>query len=467
MIEIYAKLAEKNAFLLEGEAIYIVGKRPKRKIKITSQIYDYLKNNKKIAENDYHKIFFLYAKAYITVTCEFQKDERPKISVIIPVKDRPEDLALCLDSLKKLNWQEDKLEIIVINDGGNGELCQNPNLLEDVKVVNNETSKGPAQARNRGAEIATGEVLAFIDSDCIAEENWLEELTPWLMTKEIGAIGGVVAGYYNQTPLDRYEASLSPLAVSNKFQYEANTKATFYVPTCNVLVKKSVFDELNGFNEALHLGEDVDFCWRMRNTGVALALVQKGIVWHKHRSDLYPMLKRRFQYGTSEADLYKRHQDKEKNFPLPKMSLLISIFSILGVLNLNLIPILLTVILLIILAVQKKQECEKNNLPITYIEALSMAGRTTYAFAYYACFHLIRYYLVLLLIIGIFIPKIIIFALAALIFSAAVDYFVHKPNLNYLNFLLFYSLEQVFYQLGVLAGCIKHKYFRSYLLKFI
>ena len=67
-----------------------------------------------------------------------------------------------------------------------------------------------------------------------------------------------------------------------------------------------------GFTASLHLGEDVDFCWRMRRQGYSLLYVPRGTVAHKHRNRLNRMLLRRGAYGTSEAKLYHDHRDKKK-----------------------------------------------------------------------------------------------------------------------------------------------------------
>jgi len=82
------------------------------------------------------------------------------------------------------------------------------------------------------------------------------------------------------------------------------------------MVIGAAFTAAGGFEAGRHLGEDVDFCWRKRDLGYDLLYVPYGKVAHKHRNRLAGMLRRRRQYGSSEAGLYRTHRDKRKSFLL-------------------------------------------------------------------------------------------------------------------------------------------------------
>ena len=361
---------------------YISGERPKRRVTINENTFTLLSKlliGKDITTNkkENNILFYLANKSYLKIeaSCLTTRDVLPLVSVIIPVKDRAKDLDECLQSLKCLDWPKDKLEIIVIDDGSRD---TSPKVAEDqgAIVIKNQNSLGPAAARNKGAEIAQGEILAFIDSDCIAEKNWLNDLIPWLLSEPVGLIGGQVASFYTQSTLDRYEAACSSLSISNKFLYETDKKSTFYVPSCNMLIKKDLFKNINGFNPEMHLGEDVDLCWRARNSGAALIFTPTGKIWHKHRNILGAMLKRKLEYGTSEADLYKRHKDYKKSFPIPITSFGFFLSIMVSLITLLWQPLILSTLFLLISASNKKRLCKKIEEKITLIEALNMAFRT-------------------------------------------------------------------------------------------
>ena len=69
---------------------------------------------------------------------------------------------------------------------------------------------------------------------------------------------------------------------------------------CNLLVRKEVFMKLGGFQEDLHVGEDVDLCWRMQDSGYDLEYGPIGKIYHRHRNTVQAFCRRRFDYGTSE-----------------------------------------------------------------------------------------------------------------------------------------------------------------------
>ena len=89
--------------------------------------------------------------------------------------------------------------------------------------------------------------------------------------------------------------------------------------------------------------------------------------------------------------------------------------------------------------------------------------RSYFSFGYFTLFHLVRYYLILLLALGFLVHPVWFFGGAALLFTSGVDYRVKKPKLTYPVFLFFYTLEHLAYQIGVFWGCLKLRYFRPYL----
>jgi hypothetical protein len=90
--------------------------------------------------------------------------------------------------------------------------------------------------------------------------------------------------------------------------------------------------------------------------------------------------------------------------------------------------------------------------------------RSYLASYYFAFFHLVRYYLILLCGLGFLLHSVWFFCGLAVLLTSSVDYCVKRPNLPYPVFLLFYILEHLAYQIGVFWGCLKLRYFRSYLL---
>jgi mycofactocin system glycosyltransferase len=381
------------------------------------------------------------------------------------VRDQPVDLVDCLMSLEEIDYPIDRLEIIVVDDGSKKAAAQFVSS-ERVKIIRNDKSQGQAAARNTGAEKARGEILAFLDADCIAGKGWLKELVPFFQAAGTGAVGGFVGGFYNKSALDRYEEVSSSLNMGKRLIIEGKTESGFYVPTANLLVKCDVFMSAGGFKTGMSVGEDVDFCWRMRDMGHALIYAPCGTVAHKHRNRLTRMLKRRADYGTSESILYRAHRDKKKGMVAPLLHGLSFLALALAVLLLNPYPLIALPLLFGIDTWHKKKTLRNFNTGITLPQLAGSSLRSMISFYYFAFFHAARYYLALLLAVGFWWQPVWIWGGLAIVYASIVDYSVNKPRLFYPVYLLFYCLEHLAYQVGVFLGCVRARYFGSYIVKF-
>jgi mycofactocin system glycosyltransferase len=242
--------------------------------------------------------------------------EYPFISIVIPVRNRPEDINACLRSLEQLDYPSDKMEIIVVDDASDD---HTPDVATQfgISVIKLKKHKQASYCRNLGAEKAKGDILAFMDSDCLADPLWLRELVPAFKDRTVGAVGGKVDAYFDRKGLDRYEKVKSSLNVSTRFRRSGGTDRFFYVPSCNFLSRRDLFLMLGGFRKDLHVGEDVDFCWRIQDSGYHVEYRPHGRVFHKHRNSIGSFCSRRFDYGTSEPMLQQLHPERSKQMAFP------------------------------------------------------------------------------------------------------------------------------------------------------
>jgi len=178
------------------------------------------------------------------------------VSIVIPVKDRAEELGRCLDSLARLQYPKDKLEVIVVDDGSTDNTPEVATAFGAFLFESGGAGLGPAAARNRGSLAARGEILAFIDSDCIASPEWLEELVGLFDDPAVAAVGGLVDGMHTSSFLDRYEVVMSSLTLGNRERSGQQGDDTFYLPSCNLLVRSTAFRTAAGFDPELHVGDD-------------------------------------------------------------------------------------------------------------------------------------------------------------------------------------------------------------------
>ena len=437
-----------------------------RHIRDGGELSDFVRRNPVMNSDNILKVLLLLAaNGYLKLERIAPPTQFPRVSVIIPVRDQPEDLLDCLKALDKLRYPKDRLEIIVVDDGSQKDVSQ---IIASpgVKVIRHEASQGPAACRNIGAEKADGDIFAFLDADCVAGEDWLAEIVPFFRAVKAGAVGGYVDGYYRDNFLDRYEKAFSSLNMGKRLILEAKTASGFYVPTANLLVTREAFRAAGGFKEGMRIGEDVDFCWRLRDLGYTLLYVPFGSVAHKHRGELGKMLRRRAEYGTSEALLYRAHRDKRKGFAVSLYAGLSFLALTLAILLWNPYPLCALPPLFGIDLWFKSAIVKRYKMTLASAPLVSAALRNYLSFSYFAFFHIIRYYLVLIVGFGFLWYPLWLFGGVGIICTSVVDFTVKKPDLPYPVFLFFYLAEHLAYQVGVFWGCLKLGYFGSYLLSF-
>ena len=386
-------------------------------------------------------------------------DHYPYITVIIPVRNRPGEIATCLQSLSRLDYPQDKIEVIVIDDASDD---NTPDVVSTfpVHLIPLKKRRQASFCRNLAAQRAQGEILAFLDSDCIADLLWLRELIPAFCDPSNGAVGGMVDSYYNKKALDSYEQVKSSLNMGSWFKSSREENRFFYLPSCNLLVRRSLFLQLKGFKEDMHVGEDVDFCWRLQDQGHRVEYRPVGTVYHRHRNTIRQFCARRFDYGTSEPLLQKYHTQRIKQFlfPIPDCIfwglVLVSIATgwlpLLGFCGV----VLFSDSLITFCRIRGK------DIPISFSRILLTTFRGYLAFLYHCCSFVSRYYLLWALLLFILSPLGATLIFGAHLLTGVVEYFIKKPRLRLPSFLLFFTLDQLSYQLGVWWGCLKRLCFR-------
>ncbi len=225
----------------------------------------------------------------------------PRFSVIVCCRDGRERIGACLTSLQRLHGSMP--EVIVVDDGssdGTGDLVRQE--YPEVRLIRVE-SVGLSAARNAGAEAASGEVLAFTDDDCEVDADWLAELAP------LFADGWDAGGGPNLPPppddLPAAVVTAAPGAASHVMIDDAEAE---HVPGCNLAVRRTAYFQIGGFDPVFRTaGDDVDFCWRLRDAGLRIGFAPNAFVWHHRRACPVGYLRQQVGYGRAERLLRLKH----------------------------------------------------------------------------------------------------------------------------------------------------------------
>ena len=266
----------------------------------------------------------LYWKGLLDAGVHIVPETWRGVSIIIPTYNRARQLEWCLSSLLNLDYPSACMEIIVVDDASNdGSGAVLDHFARECKakkvslhVVRHARQRGVAISRNSGAEQAHMELLAFIDSDCVATTRWLRELVPVFEDGSIGAVGGMIRAYERHSTFGRYEDVCSSLFMGVRPQQVKLEGPLTYLPTANFLVRRRAWENIGGF-APLTFGEDVDFCRRLLLSNFAIRYEPRGIVLHDYRTTPPGFLKTRVSYASAEAALLKRHPTERRVLVLP------------------------------------------------------------------------------------------------------------------------------------------------------
>jgi mycofactocin system glycosyltransferase len=218
------------------------------------------------------------------------------MTVVVPVRDRADELAACLAALATL-------PVVVVDDGSrDGHAVEEVVRRHGAQLVRRPQCRGPAAARNSGLANVETELVAFVDSDCRASASALRGLARHLTDPLVAAAAPRVL----PTRRSGGDSTRSPLDMGARPARVAPGARVSYVPSAALVIRREPLVALGGFDESLRYGEDVDLCWRLDAAGWSVRYDPRVAVGHVE-PDGWPALARRFHYGTSAAPLAQRH----------------------------------------------------------------------------------------------------------------------------------------------------------------
>lgn len=224
------------------------------------------------------------------------------VRVVVPAFGRPSALSRCLASLTGH-------DVLVVDDA-----TPDPACIEAVAQAHGlgflrlAVNSGPGAARNAGAALCETELIGFVDSDCEVPAGWIDGLVAHFDDPKVAVVAPriVPTGDRIESFLGRYERAASALDMGSRPALVRPGAALGFLPSAVMLVRRSALAG-RGFDEALRLGEDVDLVWRLSDEGWLVRYEPSVVARHELRDDWATWLKRRFDYGTSAADLASRH----------------------------------------------------------------------------------------------------------------------------------------------------------------
>ncbi|MFH1154543.1 MAG: glycosyltransferase [Pseudomonadota bacterium] len=184
----------------------------------------------------------------------------PSVDVVIPVYNEEKLIGRCLDSLKNLDYPEDRLRVFISDNFSRDRSIE---IASTYNVTISQVKKQSiAHTRNVGARLGNAEIIAFVDSDCVVDKGWLKNAVPHFFDPCIVAAGSYPVVITDE--VNAFQRTWSQLCKGKA----AGPQKVDWLSTQNLLVRRTAFQLMGGFNEELITCEDADLGFRLGNCGV-------------------------------------------------------------------------------------------------------------------------------------------------------------------------------------------------------
>jgi GT2 family glycosyltransferase len=249
----------------------------------------------------------LSAVARVFAAAPFDPSEQqswPRASVVVCANNSGSTIDECLDSLEQLIYPD--FEIIVVNDGSSDDTRERVSRRPRVRLIDVPRG-GLSRARNAGLHAATGEIVAYCDSDARVDAQWLQFLVQPLVNSSVIGSGGP-----NIVPAeDPWMAQCVARAPGAPTHVLLTDRIAEHVPGCNMAFRRDALLEIGGFNPIyLRAADDVDVCWRLQAKCGSIGFAPAALVWHHHRSSIRAYWRQQVGYGEGEEWLRPYHPER-------------------------------------------------------------------------------------------------------------------------------------------------------------
>jgi GT2 family glycosyltransferase len=223
----------------------------------------------------------------------------PLFSVVVPTFERPTHLTALMERLEQQTCGD--FEVIVVDQSARpwGDLTRQWRLR--LRYYHTDIT-GAVNARNKGAFLARGELIAFVDDDCLPALDWLESASKYFRDSSVVGVEGLIVSDKQNDPAFR--------AVTN-----ANLRGLGFM-TANLFMRRETFHQLDGFDPVFdkpHFREDTDFGWRALEVG-EIPFAEDVVVFHPPhpRSLSRESREARTKFFEKDALLFEKHPDRYK-----------------------------------------------------------------------------------------------------------------------------------------------------------
>ena len=226
----------------------------------------------------------------------------PAVTVIVPVLNGKDTIELCIQSLLQLRPPAGGVELIAVDNGSTDGTIEILRRYESQLKVLEQSKRGVSAARNLGVQHARGDHIAFIDSDCIAEPDWLRNIILPLADLRVGIAGGAILAQQPCNWIQNFGERI------HDHQRAIEREEPPYVIGMNCASRRAVLLEVGLFDERLWRGQDVDLARRIHAAGYRLVYCPTALVRHRNESTIPSLFAKGMAHGRAIALLDRKYR---------------------------------------------------------------------------------------------------------------------------------------------------------------
>jgi len=247
-----------------------------------------------------------------------------RVSVVIPCHNWGANWPRLRDAIRSQTYPHYAEYILVDNNSTDASVSLvAPDVVKlkseglNVRLMHEDRIQSSYAARNTGIRSATADIVAFTDTDCVPEPDWLEQLVHGFRDPHLLLAAGKILAAPPTTILEDFADLFGILSARNAQEHS-------YLPfaqTANMAVRRVVFERIGLFRPHLQSGGDADFCWRFLHDhpGQRISYLEKAVIRHLHRRTWRELGEQFVKYGRGHYVLHKLH-----GVPLPRKSPLLA-----------------------------------------------------------------------------------------------------------------------------------------------
>jgi glycosyltransferase involved in cell wall biosynthesis len=229
------------------------------------------------------------------------------ISIIIPALNEERMIGRCMESLTKLDFARERFEVILVDNGSRDNTLAIAESFKDrlnVRILQ-KTGVRISALRNAGAKVASGNILAFLDADCLAPCDWLDRILALASADDAGVLGA-----HYLLPEDSSWVGRT----WHRYQEAPKAGEVSHIPAGDLIMRRDDFLRLGGFDETIQTNEDYELCERARAAGMKVrAFPEIGVVHLGTAQSLKVFFRKQAWHGTHVIKVFLRDVFRSHN----------------------------------------------------------------------------------------------------------------------------------------------------------